>query len=370
MFRVCLSEGCRRGPFAFGTSFEPRPRPGSSSPKSSSGISTGAAEDSTGPASRAAPTLRYHLDRTVTRCPRCNTEVPVSGRFCPACGQAVSGSLSASPHGNGLGAEARTAEAPVLRRAARLVRLARPRRVSAGRDARRALPHRRPPRQGRHGRGLPRRRPQARPGRRAEVPPEGRLGRRDPPRALPRRGPPRPPGLPPERLPHLRHRRGRGKALPLDGVRGRRRPGLAAEADRPPARGQGGRHRAPALRGPARRAREGRPPPRPQARQRDARRPRARPDHRLRPRDRGRRSGERRRALRHAGVHGARAARGQARLGPERPLRARPRPVRGRHGQAGLRRADARRAAEQARAGDADGSVQRPRRASTRPSSA
>ena len=42
-------------------------------------------------------TLRYDLDRTVTRCPRCDADVPASGRFCPACGQAVSGSLSHLP---------------------------------------------------------------------------------------------------------------------------------------------------------------------------------------------------------------------------------------------------------------------------------
>ncbi|HTS03588.1 MAG TPA: serine/threonine-protein kinase, partial [Thermoanaerobaculia bacterium] len=33
----------------------------------------------------------------MTRCPRCDAEVPASGRFCPACGQAVSGSLSHLP---------------------------------------------------------------------------------------------------------------------------------------------------------------------------------------------------------------------------------------------------------------------------------
>ena len=42
--------------------------------------------------------------------------------------------------------------------------------LHARHDARRPLPHRRPARQGRHGRGLPRRRHQARPARRPEVP--------------------------------------------------------------------------------------------------------------------------------------------------------------------------------------------------------
>ena len=111
----------------------------------------------------------------------------------------------------------------------------------------------------------------------------------------------------------------------------------------------------------ARRAREGRPPPRPQARERHARRPRARADHGLRPRRRRRGGRERRRGLRHARLHGARAARGQARVREERPLRARPRPLRGRDGQARVRRADARRDAPQARAGDAHGAVERPR---------
>ena len=57
----------------------------------------------------------------------------------------------------------------------------------------------------------------------------------------------------------------------------------------------------------------GRSPPGPEARQRDGRRPGPRADHRLRARCRGGRGG-RGRGLGHAGLHGARAARGQGRV--------------------------------------------------------
>src|SRR5512135_2181135 len=40
---------------------------------------------------------------SVTRCPRCDAEVPASGRFCPACGQPASGSLSHLPTEMGSG---------------------------------------------------------------------------------------------------------------------------------------------------------------------------------------------------------------------------------------------------------------------------
>ena len=48
---------------------------------------------STGPASTGLPceiASRHH----VTRCARCDAELPPSGRYCPACGHAVSDSLS------------------------------------------------------------------------------------------------------------------------------------------------------------------------------------------------------------------------------------------------------------------------------------
>ncbi len=59
-------------------------------------------------------------------------------------------------------------------------------------------------------------------------------------------------GLPPRGLPGPRHRRGGRPPLPVHGVRGRGGPGVARSSHRPPARGQGHRHRPPDLRGPRR----------------------------------------------------------------------------------------------------------------------
>ena len=117
------------------------------------------------------------------------------------------------------------------------------------------LPHRRPARARRHGRGVPRRRPAARPARRAEVPARGGRRRSAAPGAVPQRGAHRAPGVAPQRLPRLRHRRGRRAHLPDDGVRGRRGPGVAAQADRAVAAGEGHRDRAADLRRAGRRAR-------------------------------------------------------------------------------------------------------------------
>ncbi|HQQ78593.1 MAG TPA: serine/threonine-protein kinase [Thermoanaerobaculia bacterium] len=48
----------------------------------------------------------------MTRCPQCDTEVPGSARFCPACGQAVSGSLSHLPTEMGSAPKPVTAKPP------------------------------------------------------------------------------------------------------------------------------------------------------------------------------------------------------------------------------------------------------------------
>ena len=108
-----------------------------------------------------------------------------------------------------------------------------------------------------------------------------------PPRPLLRRGAHRAPGLASERLPRLRRRRDRRPALPLDGVRRRRGSGVAPEAHRPAAAGQGARDRARALRGARRGARPGRAASGPEAVERHGRRPRPRAHHGLRPRGRG-----------------------------------------------------------------------------------
>ena len=94
--------------------------------------------------------------------------------------------------------------------------------------------------------------------------------------------------------------------------------------------GQGARARAPALRRARRRARARRAPSRSQARQRAGRRPGPRQDHRLRAR-RARLRSRVARARRHAGLHGARAARRRTRVVRERHLLARARALRDVH---------------------------------------
>ena len=102
--------------------------------------------------------------------------------------------------------------------------------------------------------------------------------------ALPRRGAHRAPGLAHQRLPDLRRRRGRRAALPVDGVRRRRGPGLAPAPDRAPPEGQGDPDRPAALRRARGGARDRRPAPRPEAGEHHDRRPRPGAHHRLRPR--------------------------------------------------------------------------------------
>ena len=220
-------------------------------------------------------------------------------------------------------------------------------RAAPGHAAGRALPHPRPRRPRRHGRGLPGRGSAARAERRAEVPAAGRRRRSAAARPVPSRGAHRAPGVAPQRLPRLRHRRGPRPRLPDDGADRRRGSGRAAEARRPlPGRARH-RDRAPDLRRPGRGARLRRAAPRSQAGQHHARRGRPRPHHRLRP---GRpRRHLHRHPIRDAGLHGARAARRQGRESAERPLLARPRPLRDLHGQARLRGDDDRRAAAHAR---------------------
>ena len=124
----------------------------------------------------------------------------------------------------------------------------------------------------------------ARPAGRAEVPAARRVGRRSAAaRAVPQRGAHRAAGVAPERLPRLRHRRGRRPSLPDDGVRRRRGSGVAAAAHRPAAGRQGDRDRAPDLRRPRRGARPRRAASRSEAGQHHARRRRPRPHHGLRP---------------------------------------------------------------------------------------
>ena len=120
-----------------------------------------------------------------------------------------------------------------LERLALVVGRHRPWAVSAGDPARRPLPHRRPSWPRRHGRGLSRRRSQAGAAGRAQVPAPGSRSRSRPADAAAQRSADGASGLASERLPRLRHRRGRRPHLPLDGVRGRRGAGVAAPPHRP-----------------------------------------------------------------------------------------------------------------------------------------
>ena len=118
----------------------------------------------------------------------------------------------------------------------------------------------------RHGRGLPRRRPEARPAGGAQVPARGAAGRRRPPRALLQRSADGAPGHAPAvcRVHDVGEVDGQ-LFLSMEYVDGEDLGSLLRRIGRLPP-GQGGRDRPPALRGPRRRPRQGRAAPRPQAR--------------------------------------------------------------------------------------------------------
>ena len=119
-------------------------------------------------------------------------------------------------------------EPDLLVRLALVVRRDRSRPLPSRHAPRRPLPHRRTAGPRRDGRSVPRRRPEARPAGRAEVPAARRRSRSGAADAAAHRSADGAPGLAPERLPRLRHRRGRRPHLPVDGVRGRRGSRLAA----------------------------------------------------------------------------------------------------------------------------------------------
>ena len=138
-------------------------------------------------------------------------------------------------------------------------------RAHAGLDHRHALRDPEPARQGRHGHGLQGPRPHARrDGRDQGAARRVREHRRDG-QALPPRDQARAQGLAPQRLPHPRVRRGRRRALHLDGVRrGHRHQAARARQGRLPRAGGGVRRLDPDRRRPAGDPRRRHHPPRPQ----------------------------------------------------------------------------------------------------------
>ena len=113
----------------------------------------------------------------------------------------------------------------------------RPRPIRAGHAPRRPLSHHRTRRARRDGRGVPRRRSEARATGRAQVPAARRGSRSGAADATPHRSPHGAAGVASERLPRLRHRRDRRRDVPVDGVRRRRGHRVAAPAHRPLPRG-------------------------------------------------------------------------------------------------------------------------------------
>ena len=137
----------------------------------------------------------------MSSCPACTAEVPASARFCPACGKTIDAAASADwadhraltpiarPTRPRRGPPRSTRRAPRARRRRAAAPIDRRRRVrfAPGAIVAGPLSHRRAARPGRHGRGLPRRRPDARPAGRAEVPARGARRRRRRGSTLPRR---------------------------------------------------------------------------------------------------------------------------------------------------------------------------------------
>ena len=187
---------------------------------------------------RAAPSAALPC-----RSPQIDTVMPAdlpgmddATRLAPGAGAAPASGATPQAERRSLARLERLAPHVVLRLAL-VVGRHRSRPLRAGHAPRRTLSHRRAPGPRRHGRGLSRRRPEARPAGRAQVPAARRRQGSGAPDPAPHRSPDGAAGLAPERLPRLRHRRSRGHDVPLDGVRGRRGSLVAAQAHRPLPRG-------------------------------------------------------------------------------------------------------------------------------------
>ena len=217
------------------------------------------------------------------------------------------------------------------------------------------------------GRGLPRARPRTRSTGGAQIP-FGAPVRRAGASAAAQRGAAGAAARPSQRVPRLRHRRGARRVLSVDGVRGRRGPGRAAEAHRAATRGQGDRHRAEAVRRLGGRARQRRAAPRLQTGQHHDRRRWGSSHHGLRAGGDLERARRERHSQRHAGLHGAGATSGPRSDGAERSVCARPRALRTLHRSNPVRRPRPRRTPAPARvasvhdAGHAHPGVGAPRR--------
>ena len=253
------------------------------------------------------------------KCPRCRHDNPAETKFCGQCAAPLESAAVLTE----------TMHAP------------RPRARDRD-DLRRPLPGHRGARPRRHGPGLQGPRHRAQREGRPEAPPARSGRRRRDGRAFPQRAQVGPHGRPQERLPHVRHRPGRGRALHHHGICPRRGPQAPHPQDRTAA-GRPGRVDRPAdRRGPDRGPRPRHRPPRPQASEHHGRRGRRRPHHGFRHRPLAREE-EHHRGRGHdrdPGIHEPGAGRGQAGRRPLRHLLARhhplrdddrARPVRGRH---------------------------------------
>ena len=234
---------------------------------------------------------------------------------------------------------------------AEFLRKHRSRAVRPGHDPRHPLSDPWTARPRRDGRGLSRRRSAPRTTGRVEVPSGGALRRSRTAGAIPQRGAHGKAGVASERLPRVRHRRDRRAAVHHDGVRRRRGSRRAAPPDRPPSRRQRHRDRPADLCRSCRRARTRCAPSRSEAGEHHARWRGKSPSDGFQPR--GRRSGHRH-SRRHAGIHGAGAARRTGGHRPQRHLRARPRVVRDLHGTPRVRGQDTRGPSRAAPVGNAD----------------
>ena len=152
-------------------------RVGSRWPDSGRRKAAGARARGIGCDTQGRPSYSLEAITSMSTCPACASPVTDAQRFCPACGASLDVADSPDRHrAPSAGPEVGLAVAPQSHRHPPVAPRARDgRRPSRGalrarHGARRALPHRRPPRPRRDGGGVPRRRPEARAARGPQVP--------------------------------------------------------------------------------------------------------------------------------------------------------------------------------------------------------